>query len=85
MAGYSVGELAAFAAACVFDAATALHLAERRAACMDAAAATVRTGLMGLSGRGPADLSDLCQRFDLDVAIRLGPDSAIVGGTRLPS
>lgn len=80
VAGYSVGELAAFAAAGVFDATTALGLAERRAACMDAATATLRTGLMGVSGRSPTELSDLCQRFDLDVAIRLAPDSAVVGG-----
>ncbi|MBL8351922.1 MAG: acyltransferase domain-containing protein [Burkholderiaceae bacterium] len=80
VAGYSVGELAAFAAAGVFDAATALQLAERRAACMDAAAAAVRTGLMGLHARNPDELCDLCGRFDLDLAIRLGPGSAVVGG-----
>jgi [acyl-carrier-protein] S-malonyltransferase len=80
VAGYSVGELAAFAAAGVFDASTALHLAKQRAACMDAAAAALRTGLMGIHARTPDELRELCARFDLDVAIRLGPDRAVVGG-----
>jgi [acyl-carrier-protein] S-malonyltransferase len=82
VAGYSVGELAAFAAAGVFDAATALQLAEKRAASMNAAAATTHTGLMGLSACSAGELHELCERFDLDVAIRLGPDSAIVGGAQ---
>ncbi len=81
IAGYSVGELAAFAAAGVFDVGTALRLADLRAACMDAAGARCPTGLVAISGRTGGGLQSLCQQFDLDLAIRLGPDSAVLGGT----
>lgn len=81
VAGYSVGELAAFAAAGVFDVGTALRLADLRAACMDAAGARCPTGLVAISGRTAGSLQSLCQQFDLDLAIRLGPDSAVLGGT----
>jgi [acyl-carrier-protein] S-malonyltransferase len=80
VAGYSVGELAAFAAAGVFDTTTALHLAVQRAACMDAAGARCATGLMAVSGHAPDGLQPLCQAFDLEVAIRIGPDRAVLGG-----
>lgn len=80
VAGYSVGELAAFAAAGVFDTATALQLAAQRAACMDEAGARCATGLMAVSGHAPEGLQPLCRAFDLEVAIRIGPDSAVLGG-----
>ena len=82
VAGYSVGELPAFAAAGVFDTATALALAADRAACMDAAAAAVETGLLGVTGAAPEQLRALCERFDLEVAIRSGPRSVVLGGPR---
>lgn len=82
VAGYSVGELAAFAAAGVFEVSTALSLAAARAACMDAAAAGVSTGLLGVTGATADGLADLCARFDLDVAIRIDPGSAVLGGLR---
>lgn len=83
VAGYSVGEMAAFCAAGVFDAPTALALAQRRAACMDqAAAAQPATGLLGVSGLGPDALAALCERFGLDVAIRNEVDSVVLGGPR---
>lgn len=87
--GYSVGELAAFAAAGVFDHATALSLAARRAECMDAAAAAAaETGLIGVSGFSgfsdaePGLLGALCERFDLDVAIRIDAGRVVLGGLR---
>ncbi|MEF7617502.1 acyltransferase domain-containing protein [Aquincola sp. MAHUQ-54] len=80
MAGYSVGELAAFAAAGAFDAATALALSIERAAWMDRCAASQSTGLLGVSGwSGPAFEAWL-QRFGLVVAIRNGVDSVVAGG-----
>ena len=82
VAGYSVGEIAAFAAAGVFDATTAMSLAAARAACMDAAAAGLETGLLGITGANAEGLADLCARFDLDVAIRIDPGSAVLGGLR---
>ena len=80
IAGYSVGELAAFCAAGVFDAATAMSLAQDRADAMERSAAGQRTGLLAVHGGPTAVLDRLCERHALSLAIRLGPDSAIVGG-----
>jgi [acyl-carrier-protein] S-malonyltransferase len=82
IAGYSVGELAAFAAAGVFDARTAVELAGQRADCMDRAAAAAATGLLGVSGATHGGIEELCARFDLDIAIRIDAGSAVLGGTR---
>ncbi|NML16482.1 ACP S-malonyltransferase [Azohydromonas caseinilytica] len=82
VAGYSVGEMAAFCAAGVYDVPTALSLAQQRAACMDAAAAREATGLLGVTGLAPAGVAALCARFDLEVAIRNGYDSVVLGGRR---
>ncbi len=81
-AGYSVGELAAFSAAGVFDANTALELAHRRAALMDCAGESNSTGLMGVSGVTESLLGRLCEEFDLAVAIRNGVDSVVLGACK---
>jgi [acyl-carrier-protein] S-malonyltransferase len=80
VAGYSVGELAAFSAGGVFDAATALQLAVERARCMDACVAPDTTGLMALHGLDAAQLESLCIRHGIYPAIQLGPCACIVGG-----
>lgn len=80
VAGYSVGELAAFAAAGVFDAATALALSRDRAEAMDRARAGQSMGLLAVRGVAPPRLAQVCERHGLALAIRLGQDSAIVGG-----
>lgn len=82
VAGYSVGELAAFAAAGVFDAHTAIRLAGARADCMDRAAAGADTALLGVSGATAAGIDELRVQFALDVAIRIDPGSAVLGGRR---
>lgn len=82
IAGYSVGELAAFAAAGVFDAHTAVEVAGPRADAMDRAAAAATTGLLGVSGATHGGIEDLCARFDLDIAIRIDGGSAVIGGLR---
>lgn len=82
IAGYSVGELAAYAAAGVFDARTAVDLAGQRADGMDAAAAAAATGLLGVSGAAHGGIAALCARFDLDIAIRIDAGSAVLGGLR---
>ena len=82
VAGYSVGELAAFCAAGVFDRATAIRLAEERARCMDAAATGIASGLLAVSGATAQRIRDLCEHHDLDVAIRINPGSAVLGGLR---
>lgn len=80
VAGYSVGELAAFSAAGVFDANTALDLAERRAAVMDACAAATPGGLTGVIGMAMPRLEALCAATGVAIAIHNGFDSAVVGG-----
>jgi [acyl-carrier-protein] S-malonyltransferase len=82
VAGYSVGELAAFSAAGVFEPVTALQLADARAACMDAAVAGHDTGLLAVSGAVPDALEAWRLRHDLDCAIRIDPGSAVMGGLR---
>lgn len=77
VAGYSVGELAACAAAGCFDTAAALSLAARRAQAMDAAAAGHKGGLLALQG---ARALQLAQSTALSVAIRIGEEFVIVGG-----
>ncbi len=78
MAGYSVGEVAAFSAAGVFDLDTALDLATRRAAAMNAAAQGQGGGLMSV--QGPAVDAIAAAEPDLSLAIRISVEHVIVGG-----
>lgn len=80
MAGYSVGEIAAFSAAGVVDAATALWLTQRRAAWMDRDAARHPAVMLGITGLAPAAIEAICAQTDLAVAIRNGPDSVVAAG-----
>lgn len=82
VAGYSVGELAAYAAAGVYSAATAIDLARQRAALMDREAGQGAAGLLAISGLGGAALKQLCADAGLAIAIRNGVDSVVVGGPR---
>lgn len=80
VAGYSVGELAAFAVAGVFDAATALRLAVSRAAAMDACARAEPGGLLAVSDFAVAASAAVADRHGLALAIRLGDRQCILGG-----
>lgn len=82
VAGYSVGELAAFAAAGVFDADTALELAALRADAMDRAAAQAPGGLLGVTGLGAPAVDELCGAAGVAVAIRIAADAVVLGGPR---
>lgn len=83
VAGYSVGELAAFSVAGVFDTDTAIHLAGLRASLMDTSAAVgPPTGLLGVSGLGPEQQAELCERLGLSIAIRTDAFTVVVGGPR---
>ena len=82
LAGYSVGELAACAAAGACDGPTAVSLAQRRAAFMDEGAELQPTALLGISGLSGDAMERLCADFNLDIAIRNGIDSVVVGGLR---
>lgn len=78
VAGYSVGELAAFAAAGVFDADTALALAAARARAMNDSVAGQDTGLLAV--QGPGALSLAAAAGSLSIAIRISAERVIVGG-----
>ncbi len=80
VAGYSVGELAAFSAAGVFDAHTALTLAAARAEAMDQCAAHAPGGLLAITGLGALAIDSLCADTEISVAIRIAADSVVLGG-----
>lgn len=80
VAGYSVGELAAFSVAGLYDAATALGLARQRAAAMDACSGAGPAGLLAVRGAGAVAIAAVCARFGVSVAIDLAPERCILGG-----
>ena len=80
LAGYSVGELAAWGCAGVFTHEQVLRLAATRAALMDAAAPR-DAGLAAIVGVSRPALDRLLQDHDAQLAIVNAPDSVVVGGT----
>jgi len=78
VAGYSVGELAAFAAAGALVPEDSIALAQNRARCMDRAADGLHTGLLPVSGMARAQVLALCP--GLEVAIDLGPEQGVYAG-----
>jgi [acyl-carrier-protein] S-malonyltransferase len=80
VAGYSVGELAAWGVAGLLDYEGVLDLAVQRAAAMDAAT-TRQSGLVAIRGLGRAALDAICRTHDAYVAIVNGADEMLVGGT----
>jgi [acyl-carrier-protein] S-malonyltransferase len=82
VAGYSVGELAAWGVAGLLDAAGVLALAVQRADTMDAAT-TVPSGLLAIRGLSRNILDPLCHAHGAAIAIVNAPDQMIVGGTTL--
>lgn len=81
VAGYSVGELASFAAAGVFDAGTALALASTRAQAMDRCADAAPGGLLAVSGVTPAQIERLCAESGCAIAIDNDSHAVVLGGT----
>lgn len=80
VAGYSVGELASFAAAGVFDAGTALGLAGTRAQAMDRCAAAAPGGMLAVSGLAPAQIERLCAESGCAIAIDNDSHAVVLGG-----
>ena len=80
VAGYSVGELAAFSAAGVIDPETAAALAAARAQAMDRCAEQAPGGLLAVSGLAETRLEQLRLESGLAIAIRNGIESVILGG-----
>lgn len=81
IAGYSVGELAAFSAAGVFDMPTALWLARARSHAMDRAAAMSPGGLLAVSGLPEGGLPALLSQSESYLAIRNSDEAVVVGGS----
>ena len=80
IAGYSVGELAAFAAAGVFDPEKAISLARSRAAAMDRCAAIAPGGMLAVTGAQQQQIDEVCARLQLALAIRNAPSTFVLGG-----
>lgn len=81
VAGYSVGEVAAWGVAGLFSAADTLDLVARRAEAMDAASPG-EDGLLFVRGLSRSAIERLCEKHDAAIAI-VNPGAAyIVGGSR---
>lgn len=81
VAGYSIGDLAAWGVAGRIADADVLALAARRAEAMDSASGE-GFGLAGIRGLGLDALESLAGRHACHLAIRNAPDSGVVGGRR---
>jgi len=81
VAGYSVGELASFAAAGVYDAGMALALAGIRARAMDRCADAAPGGLLAVSGMAPLQIERLCADSGCAIAIDNDSHAVVLGGT----
>jgi len=79
IAGYSVGELAAWGCAGSLDLASTLRLAERRANIMDAVGPP-NSGLAGIIGLRRDSLDPILLEHNLDLAIINDTDSFVIGG-----
>ena len=82
VAGYSVGELAAWGVAGLLDARGVIELAAQRAAAMDTATLQP-SGLAAVRGLARAVLEPICQRHGCFIAIVNAADQMLVGGTRV--
>ena len=80
VAGYSVGELASFATAGVFDDNSALALAEARATAMDRCAVRNPGGLVAVSGLLLGEIEKLCISCGVEVAIENDSHAVVLGG-----
>ncbi len=81
IAGYSIGELAAWGCAGAFDELNILRLAQRRAAVMDEAAPK-ESGLAVITGLRRPIIEPILARHALSVAIVNDVDSFTIGGGR---
>lgn len=81
VAGYSVGEVAAWGVAGLFGMTDTLDLVARRAEAMDAASLP-GDGLLFIRGLSRHEVDCLCERHDAAVAIVNPGDAFVVGGGR---
>lgn len=81
VAGYSIGELSAYAVAGALDGTAALKVAAERARLMDACLVDgPRQGMVAVSGIPAASVDALLQGFGFHAAIVTGEDSLVAGG-----
>ena len=81
IAGYSVGEVAAWGVGGVLDATTTLDLVARRAEAMDAAT-RAGDGLIFVRGLSREEVGQLCERHGAAIAIVNPGDAFVIGGGR---
>ncbi len=79
LAGYSIGELAAWHCAGMLDAGTLLRLAAERAELMDKASVGQDGRLLAVVGLGRANITPLCEAYGADIAIINGPQHFVLG------
>ncbi len=79
VAGYSVGEVAAWGVAGVVDAATLLGLAAARAEAMDEATKQP-SGLLSIRGLSRHDVNEICKARHTHIAIIAGLETFLIGG-----
>ncbi|MDX3965403.1 MAG: acyltransferase domain-containing protein [Bradyrhizobium sp.] len=79
IAGYSVGEVAAWGVGGLFDATATLDLVARRAEAMDAAT-RAGDGLIFVRGPSRDEVDRLCERYGTAVAIVNPGDAFVIGG-----
>ena len=79
VAGYSVGEVAAWGVAGALDPAAVFHVVAKRAALMDKAS-DGPAGLLAVRGLSSPAIEKLCRDAEVHIAIRNAPDRFIVGG-----
>lgn len=82
VAGYSVGEVAAWGVAGLFDAETAMELVARRAEVMDRASPP-GDGLLFVRGLARSVIEKLCARHEVAIAIVNPGDAFVLGGSRI--
>jgi len=81
VAGYSVGEVAAWGVAGLFGITDTLDLVACRAEAMDAAT-SAGDGLLFVRGLSRVAIDGLCERYDAAIAIVNPGDAFVLGGTR---
>jgi [acyl-carrier-protein] S-malonyltransferase len=81
IAGYSVGEVAAWGVGGLFDATATLDLVARRAEAMDAAT-HAGDGLIFVRGLSRDEIGRLCERHGAAIAIVNPGDAFVIGGGR---
>jgi len=81
VSGLSLGEFTAHAAAGTYDFATGLDLVARRGAFMDEAAAASRGAMAALIGGEEAEVRQLAEICDIDVANLNAPGQIVVSGS----